>query len=114
MVMEELVQSVDKELAALEDECKANRENPRLLKLIEQMRRLTNVNSDGSEKAPAKSETESLDIDAPAQNQAVKNTPANCPHKAVNIYGQCLGCGKCQHTQTRNGICNTCGATVSD
>lgn len=109
MVMKELVADVNRELTLLIEECQFNHENPRLIRLAEQLHRLTNIADDAG-----------ADNVTTAQPQAEMTTaqeqinPATCAHKILNIYGVCSTCGKCQHTQVRDGFCITCGEEMPE
>lgn len=114
MVDESLVASVDAELKTLEAECLRMKENPFLIRVIGQLRRLTAIEIQGEESTTASAAVATSTTETAAPEKApAKVDPAQCPHKVLTIYGVCLACGKCQHTLVRNGVCSTCGEPVT-
>lgn len=88
--MESIVREVHADLKALQSECQANRENPRLLRIIDALLRLTD--SDGSYQDEQAETQEQAKVTAmPARVE--KPQPQDCPHDNINVYGVCRGCG---------------------
>lgn len=115
MVMKELVQDVHEELKRLHDEAVTNRENPRLISVMEQLMRLTDVTGTYDPKAPSKliGDPSRPVGEMPTSVLPEKVDAATCPHKVADIYGICKECGTCTHAAgSRDGICSTCGEPV--
>jgi len=106
MVDENLVGSVNKDLRSLLAECQAHKENPRLIRVIQNLVKLTNVS--GEEEAQPEAQPES----AATAEEGEPLTEENCAH-AFNPYGRCVKCGKCLHQTVRNGTCLVCDASVA-
>jgi hypothetical protein len=105
MVHEETVRGVYTDLKALQDELISNRENPHMIRIVKNLLKLTNLGED-IEAAPEDGAAKGGPELVPA-----KVTPENCEHRLVNVFGQCPECGKCIHSQVRDGVCLTCGET---
>lgn len=96
---DELVKDVDAQLATLLDECQRSKENPRLIRLITQVMRLTDVEGEraaeataqqtDAEAAPANPALVQKAVQAPAPEQ-----PSTCPPHAPNVFGTCTKCGE--------------------
>lgn len=106
MVDENLVASVNKDLRSLLAEAQAQKENPRLIRVIQNLVKLTNVDGEMlPEDHAAANADEALEAEAAP-------TTENCAH-AFNAYGKCAKCGECQHQTVRNGVCLVCDAEVA-
>lgn len=104
MVQREVVKSVYDDLKALYGELKANRENPHIIRVVQNLLRLTSLGEDEATETEEQAVKETSEAAPPATLSA-----EDCPHKVSDIYGRCMECGTCQHTQIRDGFCVTCG-----
>lgn len=104
MVDENLVVSVNQDLRSLLAECQAHKENPHLIRVIQNLVKLTNVG--GEEEAQPEAQAEPAAAEAEAAP-----TPETCAH-AFNQYGRCPKCGFCQHQTVRGGTCLVCDQAV--
>lgn len=106
MVLKELVTSCNEELREIQQQAESNRENPTLLRVIDILLRLTAL--DGSEESPA----ENRPALVPSKSAESAAPAVDCPHAVPDLYGRCKQCGKCLHTNEKNGTCITCGEEV--
>jgi hypothetical protein len=109
MVQRETVSAVFQDLKTLRDELKRNRENPHMIRICENLMKLTSLGEkDEAAELEAAAEAESSKV-----IEMVKKSAVDCEHKATDIYGRCVECKECQHTNTRSGVCLTCDADLT-
>lgn len=78
MALAGLVKDVNKELREVHADMTAHRENPRMIRLVHNLIRLTNTEEDN-----AKMDAET------------KDATSECPHETVNRKtGKCVACGE--------------------
>lgn len=104
MVLKELVTKCNDDLRELKQHAESTRENPTLIRVIDILISLTDL--DRSEEFAAAENRPAL---VPSKSAG----PAEpCEHKVTDLYGRCKQCGECQHTNEKNGTCITCGEPV--
>ena len=106
MVTENVVREVYNELRQLKAEAETNKENPRLVRLMDLSLRLTRLDA-------GEPEAEQPEQSKSAEPETVAESPGECEHKHISIFGRCQDCGQCLHTDVRNGTCLTCDAQVT-
>lgn len=105
MVLEKTVADVHANLMALHDEAVRGHENPLIVRLLEQMMRLTNMDAEGTQ---VQTEPDAV------EPEDERTEAAPCKHPIVSIYGKCQQCGECQHTNVHGGVCLTCNEPISE
>ena len=92
---DELVKDVDSKLAVLLDECKRTKENPRMIRLIEQVMRLTDVEGEraAAQAAAAEAAPKEAAPEPPAPLVQPPARPKPCPPHRPNVFGTCTKCG---------------------
>lgn len=113
MVDDNLVVDVNLELRKLLTECETTRENPVIIRLIKQMVRITNIDSQLAADDLELEEKKAAQIEAEKPQVFKPLDPATCLHKSINIYGICNDCRKCLHSQNDGETCRTCGEPLA-
>lgn len=116
MVMKELVQEVNADLKSLRQEAVSDQDNKLFLRLVDNLIRLTDFNDENKAQDSVEVQLHQfLPLINESQHEASeKLPPVLCPHKVLNVFGQCIVCGNCGHTQIAdNNVCKTCGALIT-
>lgn len=109
-----MILDVNAKLKALRAEAVNEGTNPHFIRLVDQFIRLTNPEDEiAAEEKPEEKPEAAIDATVKAMSQIVQTGP--CKHKlGTDVYGRCLSCKECTHTQvTPEGTCKTCGEVVS-
>ena len=99
-----MMNEVNSELNAMADEMVRQRENPRVIRVVQLLAKLTHTGENQQQETQA-----AADVQARAAAQ-----PEAEEHQHVfNVYGRCH-CGFCQHLKVVGGTCLVCDKPVGD
>ncbi len=129
MIEKDLVANVNQNLTTLLERAKNSKADPILIELIHQMKRVTDL--DGARDLPENvADFSTLNPENVNRVTAKVHQMADHPgfpdgrtkaercadgqHGNIDPFGLCRDCGKCTHSQVRNGACVRCDEPIED
>jgi len=105
MVMRDLVQEVHEDLIVLRRSVSIH--EPILGAVIDNLIKLTTITDE-----PESSAAQEDAFQAGTNGGAKVEAGGPCQHKVLSVYGKCIACGECQHTNVKHGYCLTCDKEI--